>query len=187
MPMQRVVSGLRQRGVGLADRRALDVFAGTGERALRYYAPLVRHVDAWDYDEHCVATLQRDFPFVNSGVVDSYREIRRTQERYDFVIADNHITPIEHFGLFPHVLRVLSEDAILSVIVLPEAGDHEEHLANRRAFYGTDSPRSVAIHAMVARYGELAQEEGLRLGWHFYVPRRDMRGIVPVDAGATGC
>jgi hypothetical protein len=99
------------------------------------------------------------------------------------VIADNHISPIEHFGLFPHVLRVLSDDAILSVIVLPETRDHEEHLANRRAFYRTDEPRSIPIGAMAARYGELAEEEGLRLGWHFYVPRRDMRGLIPVDAG----
>jgi hypothetical protein len=62
IPMQRVLRGLQQRGISLEDRRVLDVFAGTGLRALQYYEPFVGHVEAWDYDEACVAALRRDHP-----------------------------------------------------------------------------------------------------------------------------
>ena len=183
IPMQRVFRELQHRNVNLADRRVLDVFAGTGERTIRYYAPLVGHIEAWDIDESRIAELHATYPAVDARVVDSYREIQQTQERYDLVIADNHVSPVEHFALFPHVLRVLSEDSVLVLIVLPAAGPHEEHLANRRTFYGTDTPEFVSIDEMAARYGDMARDEGLRLAWHSYVPRRDMRGVLPVNAG----
>jgi hypothetical protein len=92
-------------------------------------------------------------------------------------VIDNFISPREHFDLFPAVFRVLSNQAVLVVLVVPEASprllkryphmSNEEHLARRSAFYGVDGAQRIALDRVAAHYGSLARSNGLAAEWSF--------------------
>jgi hypothetical protein len=189
LPVQRVIDGLESRGVDLGRMRALEVFGYTGERMTRYYAPLVQSLDIWEIDERFEPTLRSNFPEADVKITDSYEEIRRTERTYDLVVVDNFAYSNEHFQLFPHVFRVLSDDAVLVVLTLPHADERtqrlypslfdEPHLRERRAFYSTDSPDRIPLDDIASHYAGLAAEEGLSAQWHFFVRRRELDGLWP--------
>jgi len=192
LPMQEVVRGMQQRGFELAGKRALEVFGNTGERLTQHYAPLVGSLEVWELDPALEPVLRRNLPGAEIRIGDSYEFIRRTQRAYDFVVVDNYVTPREHFDLFPHVLRVLSDDAVLALLVVPE-GDarlrqrypgalDDEHLRRRAEFYDVEQPDRIPVDRLAARYGELADAEGLTLRWHFYSPSRELHHLIPYRA-----
>jgi hypothetical protein len=189
LPMQRVVRGLRRRGVALERLDALEVFAYTGERLTRHYAPHVASLEAWEIDPACEHALRRNLPRAEIRILDSFEEIRRTDRRYGLVVVDNPVWFREHFELFPHAFRVLADNAVLVLLVLPELDEtterqypelfDERHVDRRRAFYETDDPRRVPLEMMVAHYGRLAAESGFALEWSFAEQRRELQGLRP--------
>jgi hypothetical protein len=193
LPIQRVISGMRHRGVPLSELRALEVFGYTGERLTRYYAPLVRSLEIWEIDPRLSGTLRTSFPQADVKIVDSYDEIRRTDNRFDLVVIDNFTTAEEHFRLFPDVFRVVSDDATLVLRTIPHATDltrrrypsmfDHDHLAARRAFYEVDTPHAIPLETLASRYGRRAEAAGFRADWHFFVPAREFVGLLPRGLG----
>jgi hypothetical protein len=136
--MQKIVAELRRRNVDLSGMRALEVFGYTGERLTRHYAPFVKSLEIWELDPVHESTLRRNFPRAEVQVVDSYEQVRRAERRtYDFVVIDNHITPDEHFGLFPHIFRLLSESSVL------RCSSHPTRTPGFGGFTPTSSMRSI--------------------------------------------
>jgi hypothetical protein len=188
--MQKIVAELRRRNVDLSGMRALEVFGYTGERLTRHYAPFVKSLEIWELDPAHENTLRRNFPRAEVQIVDSYEQVRRAERRkYDFVVIDNHITPDEHFGLFPHIFRLLSKSSVLMVLVAPDANArvrrlhpdifNAQHLAHRRAFYRTEHAERMPLNDLAIHYRELASENDFEVDWHFFRNRR----LLPVATG----
>jgi hypothetical protein len=209
LPAQRVVRGLRRRGVDLSTMRALEVFGFTGERFTTHYAQYVASLEVWEKHAPYEEALRRNLPGATIRITDSFAEIRRSPGPFDLIVVDNPIGELEHFDLFPDLFRIASQEAVLVLLVTPEADertrahypgvmDHAQ-LERRRDFYRTDHPERVPLARMVERYGELARERGFELPWAFSVQRSELFGVVPQrlslhylvlrivrDLGATG-
>jgi hypothetical protein len=189
LPIQRLMRDLQARGVDVRRLRALDVFGWTGERLTMRYAPLVKSIDVWEIDPTFEPALRRNVPNADVTITDSYEEIKRTDRTYDLVVVDNFHTPDEHFRLFPHIFRVLSDDAVLVLRVIGEAGGaarrahptlfSAEHLAERREFYGTDSPDRMTFEALAEHYRRLAEQNGFVAKWHHFVHRPELARVLP--------
>jgi len=189
MPIQVLVRDLERQGVEIGRLRALEVFGSTGDRVTRHYAERVATLDVWEIDGRLEPALRRNLPRARIAIVDSFEEVRRTDRRYDLVVVDNPVWPVEHFPLFPHLFRLLSDDAVLVMDVIPSADAFTtrrypelfdaEHLENRRAFYGTDHPEDIPLARLARHYGEMAAEEGYAVWWQRSVRRREIERGLP--------
>jgi hypothetical protein len=133
--------------------------------------------------------LRRNLPGAEIKITDSFAEVARCERTYDLIVVDNPIGELEHFDLFPHLFRLASQDAVLVLLVTPEADARtrahyngvmgRNQLERRREFYATDEPEHIPLERMVQRYGQLAGECGFALRWAFSVQRSELFGVVP--------
>jgi hypothetical protein len=131
-----------------------------------------------------------NFPGAGIKIVDSFEEVKATPNRYDLVIVDNWVGSVfdghcEHFELFPDIYRVITDDGILVINVVPRLDEDmqrryptvfkpstvAEHLERRRDFYGTDHPEAVSPEQMLAVYRKRAAENGFDIEWSVLQPR----------------
>jgi hypothetical protein len=198
LPMQRVVKGLKRRGVDLSSRHGLDVYGGTGFRTTRHYAPLLRSLEVWEINSDFEAALRRNLPGAHIKITDSYEELKRTDRRYGYIVLDNpletHGGHTEHFDMFPGIFRAMDDDCVLVIHVFPEADPRtldnpdykglglfdEEHLARRRSFYETDHPEKVTLEELATHYRGLLEKNEFTLERHFYVRRWELRHFIPL-------
>jgi len=155
-------------------------------------APLVRSLEVWEKEPSYEAPLRRNLPTARVKIGDTFEEIKRTRDRFDFIMVDNPLSNFdghcEHFDLFPDVLRVAKDDAIISLNVVPKVGVisrhrwpyvfNEKQLARRREFYGVKDPAHVTLGQMILTYRELATRTGFRLDWWFTVRRHAVHCMV---------
>jgi hypothetical protein len=173
--------------------RALEVFGADGGRLTRYYAPRVQALEVWELDPAHESSLRERLPGATIRITDSYAEIQREHDPFDLVVVDNFVSPREHFDLCPHLFRLLADEPVLVLRVVPGAGaatvrQHphvfsREHLERRREFYRTPSPAAIPRPKLYARYAELAREHGFEPEWHFFEGRRELQGLVPRQTG----
>ena len=180
-PMGYVLSQLTSRGVPLARLDALEVFGARGEFHTLDYAAQVRSLEVWEVDPACEADLRRNLPRARVKITDAFAEIRTVPGPYGLIVIDNPQSTYgawcEHFDLFPEVFRLVGEEGILVLNVIPQAPAvvraeypylfNPEHLARRTAYYHTETPEQVALDHMAAVYTKLAEENGLRVDWWF--------------------
>lgn len=194
-PIEKLLKKLRGRNVKLGDMDALEVFGKDGHWHTRYYAHLVKSIEVWEIQNKYLAPLQKNLPAAMVKITDSFKEIRRVERKYDLVVIDNSMgifvddpfdgsTPTEyceHFDLFPAVFRVLKDEAVIIVNVIPSANASAlekypllfdtRHLQRRSAFYGVDHPENVPIEEMVTLYGNLAATNHFRVEWTVHEAR----------------
>jgi hypothetical protein len=183
-PMQCVLAGLRTRGIRLCRLDALEVFAFEGAWHTRDYARRVRSLEAWEIEPACEDKLRANLPQAVIKIVDSYAEIRTTPKKFGLVVVDNPFSVYgpgdsycEHFPLFPAVFRVLKNEAVLVLNVVPAVSAsfrakypyvfNAPHLAARRAFYQTDTPERLDLDELAAAYARHAAASGFVLQWYF--------------------
>jgi hypothetical protein len=189
-PMRRLCRQLQGRGVDLGRLRALEVFGDDGTRHTLDYAPMVASLDLWEIRSDREVVLRKNFPGAGIKIVDSFEEVKRTPNRYDLVVVDNWVGSVydghyEHFELFPDIFRVITDDGILVINVVPRMDEEvkrrfptafkpstvAEHLERRRDFYSTDHPEAVSSEEMLAVYRRLAAENGFDIEWSALQPR----------------
>jgi hypothetical protein len=184
-PMQRVLRELRRRSIRFEQLRALELFGHTGELHTLDYANAVKSLDIWEIDPACETPLRRNFPAATITITDSYAQIQDTAARYDLVVADNPMGAwgghVEHFDLLPHVFRILSEDAVVVLTVIPQIGPRQTkrapylvdpaYLSARREFYRTSDPLEVPSSVMHTAYAELCVRFGYELADAVFVRR----------------
>jgi hypothetical protein len=196
LPIQRVVKGLKRRGVDLRTRNGLDVYGGTGFRTTKHYAPLLRSLEVWEINPNFEPELRRNVPGAHIKITDSYEELKRTKQRYGYIHLDsplgNHDGHTEHFDVFPDVFRLMDDDCVLVIHVFPEADSRtlrnpqykglfdEEQLARRRSFYGTDHPEKMTLEQLATHYRGLLEKNRFTPEWHFYVRRWELRYYIPL-------
>jgi hypothetical protein len=184
--MKRVIGELRKRGVPLRHLHALEVFGSFGDGHVKDYASQVSSLEVWEVDPQCEKPLKTNFPMATIKITDSYQEIKRSREKYDFIVVDNGISIkaggyCEHFDLFPDIFRVAKHSCVLILNVVPEI-DYEtskthpyvfndRQLARRGVFYDTEHPEKVTFARMVKTYKDLCSRENFRIDWHFFQRR----------------
>ena len=177
-PIFAVIRELKRRGVDVSSLHALDLFAGTGSMITQDYEPFVSSLEAWEIEPSYERTLRKNLPRAQVRIVDSYKQLAITESRFGLVVADTWTERFgghcEHFELFPIVFRVLDNEAILIVNVMPEwkVGHYNnEHLRRRRDFYQKEDVANMAIGSMVEVYESLARQNGYAIKWWFVKDR----------------
>jgi hypothetical protein len=134
-------------------------------------------------------------------ITDSFKEIKHTSARYNFIVVDNSLgiyrddpvpggvvtTHCEHFDLFPDIFRVAMDSSILILNVIPELNDaarrkypylfNDTQLAQRHDFYATESPEKVPFDRMIQEYRQFITANGFSLE-SFFFQKRGGTGIV---------
>lgn len=184
-PMQKVLRGLRRRGVAFDTLNAIELFGGCGKRHTLDYAGQIAHLEIWEIDPTCEPTLRRNIPDATVRIVDSYEEIRRTADHFDLIVVDNPASEFdghfEHFELFPDVFRLAVGSAVIVINVIPKISPvtlkkipnlfNKEHLAARSHFYETDRPEDISWAQIVSAYDARAKRAGFAMEWNFWVKR----------------
>lgn len=177
-PIYLVQKGLLRKGVSLSELRALEVFGGTGLMHTADYLPRVRSLEAWELSPSKKPDLEKNLPTATVRIVDSYRQLRETDQRFGLIVADSWTQMFadhcEHFELFPEIFRPMEDFAVLVLNVMPEwrpASYRPEHLQRRRAFYRRDDVTRIPPEALVERYRDLARENGFDIVWWFLKDR----------------
>jgi len=192
--MQKIFRELARRGVDTSRMRALEVYGAKGELHTQDYARQVGSLEVWESKAELEPDLRRNLPGAMVRIVDSYRQIRETREKFDLVVVDNpaftHDGHVEHFDLFPHVLRILRTPGVLIVNVLPTAGPslrsrfpslfNNLHLRRREEFYGASDPGDISWERILGAYQSFLAAEGLNLDWHFIQHRAGALKWLPI-------
>jgi trans-aconitate methyltransferase len=183
---------MEKRGIDPSHLRALDVYAGDGEKLTRHYAPRMGSIEAWERSPELVAALRRNLPSdATVRAVDSHDEIKRVPPAsFDFIFVDNFLSPEEHFALFPHIWDALSDDATLAIDVLPYASRptrklypslfNDEHVRARQEFFGRAGDTAMSKEELAEYYEGLARQRGLQPVWDDFVRRTERRLGLPV-------
>jgi hypothetical protein len=184
-PMQGVIRELNMRGFPLATRNCLEVFGGTGERHTIDYGGRTGSLEIWEIQPGNVRALRQRFPTATVEMVDSYEQVRTTERHFDCVVVDNPPFGVfgdhcEHFDLLPDLFRVLNDEAVLILNVIPDltlldtkVTRLEEHRRRRAAFYGAPGDHISLTH-MAEVYVAIARASGFDVEW--WSARR--RGVV---------
>lgn len=180
-PMCGVLRELRSRGINVGALNALECFAFTGGMHTRDYAASVRSLELWEIYAGHEPTLRAGFPGSVVRITDTYAEVARTDRRFGFVVVDNspvHVGHIEHFDLFPDIFRVLEDESVLVLDVIPELNGavrrqypemfKEATLEARRRFFNANDPRHLFQGELLSAYAALAQQAGFRIAWSFF-------------------
>lgn len=187
LPPERVLRGMKNRGVRVETLSGLELFAGDGSQTLVLFAKHLKNLEVWEFNPKLESRLRLKVPDARVRIVDSYHQIRETPDKFDWVSADSWtgMTPgreyCENFELFPSVFRLFKPRAYLILNLLPElnvgrlqSSGYEfldQHLQRRRDFYRWDNPEKIPIEHMVRIYEELITSNGYRLDWWFSVER----------------
>src|SRR5208337_1609268 len=153
-PMKKVVGELIKRGEILGEMSALELFGYTGEYVVKDYAWLVKSLEVWEIDPACEKKLKKNLPGAKIVITDTYKQIKKTMKKYDLIVADANIycgEHFEHFDLFPDILKISGDAAILILNVVFDAKNfrgHEnyrEYLLARKKFYNLDRPEIIPV------------------------------------------
>lgn len=184
-PMQKVLRGLRARGIDLGSLHALELFGGSGGFHTVDYADKVASLEVWEIDLQLEDSLRSNLPRATIRIADCYEEIKRTPRRFDLLVVDNqmsiHGEHCEHFDLFPDLFRVANDEAILLLDVIPHATAaalkkfpylfNEEQRQRRSKFYNLATADNLSWDEIISAYRERAERAGFEIEWSFMVRR----------------
>ena len=175
-PICQIFRQLQRDGFVSETMHVLELFGCDGEHHTRDIAAAVGQLTIWEYGTQYEPILKRRFPHAAIQITDSYQELKRTVEKFDVVIADNHIGEVgghyEHFDIFPAVFDVLADHAVIIVNVVPAVNSADsDWLARRKAFYSAENATAVTFAEMSCTYGQLASSNGWRPERIFYKRR----------------
>lgn len=160
-PMHYIFRTLERYGVSPEKLTTLEMFGWNGEVHVRDVASIVSKMEIWEIDPRMEDVLKQKFPKAEIKITDSYKEIKQTQRKFDVVIVDNPNVSgkhYEHFDLFPDIFRVLKDNAIIVLIVMPEItmNASDAWLKKRKIFYDAKSPKNITFDEMEMAYRKFA-------------------------------
>ena len=182
IPIIKEMEEIKSRGVPLENMRALEMFGGYGNQITKDYAPYFKELEVWEIDPDCEASLRKNFPNAKIRIGDSYKLLKESDAKVDFVIADTALSdnPNEHFRLFPDIFRVLNDTALIILNTVPEIHGEvlsKEQSANRKTFYKTENALNIPMEKMIEKYTELCKENGFKIKWWFTNDRYFMYSV----------
>ncbi|EGW36602.1 hypothetical protein [Desulfosporosinus sp. OT] len=184
-PMEEVLTRLQSNNINLRELNALEVFGKTGEWHTLDYGYKVKSLEVWEIDSSCKASLKRNFPFATVKIVDSYMEVERCNKKYSLIVIDNPMSTYgdycEHFSLFPKMVTLCDENAIIIINVIPKINEdtkaeypylfNDIQLEKRRQFYKTNCPDKLTFEEIDSAYKNMALKEHFKTEWSFFHKR----------------
>ncbi len=174
-PMHGVFGELKQRSIDPRTLTCLEVFGADGQNHTKDLADVAASLEIWEIRPKCEPILRHNFPTADIKIADSYAEIKQTSRKYGLVVVDNSAVAmehIEHFDLFPHIFRILTDPAIMVLNVIPEiSSKNPERMMRRQIFYNAKDPTSITFDEIESAYATLAKQNGWTLEWIFFKRR----------------
>src|SRR6266508_2866022 len=188
-PMKKVLRELKKRGFSQKALNALEVFGNSGDSHLKDYASLVSTLEVWEIDQRYEKILRRNFPRAEVKITDSYKEIKTTSKKYNFIVIDNGTSTssmsygrrCEHFDLFPDIFRIAMDSSVFILNVIPEVDSvslkaypylfNDAQLLYRKNFYKTNHPEKITLEEMVEAYRKILTVNNFNLEWYFFQKR----------------
>ena len=103
-PMRDLLKELKRRKAKLKGLKALELFGKDGLMHTKDYASKVSSLEIWEINPQFEDRLKANLPMAEIKITDSYKEIKRTTNKYSFIVVDNpmssHGDYFEHFELF---------------------------------------------------------------------------------------
>lgn len=165
----------------LEEARALELFAREGDWQTIVYAPHVKSLEVWEINPRCYEGLRRNLPNAEIKITDTWKEIKKTQKKYDLVVADcpqatygENDEHCEHFGLLPDIFRIANDGCviILNVNITPYDLDRQPSWKERREeYYKTHRPEKLAFDAVIRHYKRICQENNVSMKWYLFQQR----------------
>src|SRR5262249_45180630 len=149
------------------------VFGNSGDSHLKDYASLVSSLEIWEIDPRYERILRRNFPKAEVKITDSYKEIKTTSKKYNFIVIDNGTSTsstsceirCEHFYLFLDIFRITMGSNVFILNVIPEIDSvalkaypylfNDVQLLHRKNFYKTNHPEKITFEEMVEAYRKI--------------------------------
>jgi hypothetical protein len=184
IPIHSVLNAILSQRI-LEDIHAVQLFGNGGDALTKVYAPHTSSLQIWEIDPAYERSLRDTFPNATVKIVDSFEEVKRTNDKFNLIVIDNPLSTYgsycEHFELFTAIYRIMCEKAILILNVIPKVNrwyrakqQHVftvEHLRRRAEFYHTDRPEVISLRRMIDTYREISEANGYAVRWH-YVKRK---------------
>lgn len=178
-PMKSLVKQVLKSGF-INQYKALELFAREGNWHTTDYARYMNSVEAWEIDPAYEANLRKNLPSAKIKITDTFKEISLVQEKFDFVVSDNSMSLYgnndqycEHFMLFPDVFRILMDQSVLVVNVIPKVYRENKvkypYLFNpkqcelRKEFYKSETPEDISWEQLIGAYSDYASQNGFRV------------------------
>ncbi len=146
-PIDKIFKKLKAKGYNSFET-GLEVFGYKGEYHTMNYQEFVKELHVWEWAADCEDSLKQNLPKAKIKITDSYKEIKETTIKFDLVVVDNHQGIFgddycEHFEMLPNVFRVLKDEAIIILNILPNINELEKmynvdasaHKAKRNDWY----------------------------------------------------
>lgn len=183
-PMEKVLFKLSGRKINIETLNALEVFAKIGTWHTLDYAPGIKTLEAWEIDPKCEEFLRSNLPTADIKITDSFEEIKKVNKKFTLIVVDNSMAIYgknneycEHFELFPHIFRIMQDECILILNVIPKIGEQDkqrfpylfnvDQLRRREKFYSSDHPDKLTLEEMANIYSKYAGENSFNLEWYF--------------------
>ena len=181
-PMREIVRRLEAEfALSLSEVVALELFAREGDWQTVSYAPYVKTLEAWEINPQFYEGLKRNLPNAKIKITDTWKEIRTTPQKYDFIVAD---TPqgiygengehCNHFGLLPDIFRIANDGCVIVLNVNVEPYNFREDSGwwkRRKEYYKTEHPERLNLTEVVQHYEGICRENDVRLEWSFFQQR----------------
>jgi len=169
----------------LRDLDLLEAFAYTGAWQARVYKDYARYHEAWEIQAICEEPLKRNLPGAIIKITNSFEEVKRCDKKFNFINVDTHQGLFgeycEHFEFFPLMFRVMQDECMVVLNVIPNASQYwldkynglfnAEQLRRRKEFYGCPDPSNISFDEMMKTYKRICEENGYRIEWHYFHQR----------------
>jgi uncharacterized FlgJ-related protein len=187
--MKQVFRELKKRGLSPKYFNALEIFGGSGDGHLKDYASLVSTLEVWEIDPIYEKILRQNFPRAEVKITDSYKEIKITSKKYNFIVVDNGFSTrttssgicCEHFDFFPDIFRIAMDSSVFILNVIPEVDSialkeypylfNDTQLLHRKNFYKTNRPEKITFEEMIEAYRKMLIVNNFNLEWYFFRKR----------------
>jgi len=165
----------------LEEAHALELFAREGDWQTIVYASHVKSLEVWEINPEYYDGLRRNLPDAEIKITDTWKEIKRTQKKYDLIVVDapqatygENNEHCEHFGLLPDIFRITNDGGviILNVNIVPY-GLNEQPLwrERREEYYKTHRPEKVAFDDVIRHYKRIFKENNVSMRWYLFQQR----------------
>lgn len=176
-PMCRLVREIQRRGIDMGELDALEMFAYTGKLQTMDYASQVSSLEAWEINPANEAALKRNLPHAKIKIVDSFKEIKETESKYNFIVIDSPGSA-EHFEVLPDLKRITKSPATIILNVIPtiqkddeDDSQYDDHMQRRHDFYKTNNPENIELESMLPVYEDRFRQMGFKINWYIFMKK----------------
>jgi hypothetical protein len=175
-----VLNKITAKEVKLEGIFALQTFGGTGNGMERFYKDKVNELDVWEIEKSFEKKLKGNLPNANIKITDSFKEIQKTEKKYNMILIDNPMGVFgehcEHFDMYMECFKVMRDECIVVLDIIPNLKNiskkftyikNSNNILSRKLFYRFHDPLNIPIEAMVQTYREIANKNGFEIKWYF--------------------